>query len=326
MNILVTGGAGYIGSHMVRLLCDEGIRTTVLDDLSTGFADAVDRRAHFVRGDVADRVALFKLLPGHDAVIHFASRIAAGESVQKPGEYYRVNVANTIFLLEAMAAAGVDRFIFSSSAGVYGEPIRSPMDESHPKNPVSPYARSKWLVEQLLPDFQVAHGLKWAALRYFNAAGAHPDGSLGERHDPETHLIPIALQTARGKRPGMTVFGDDYPTRDGTCVRDYVHVCDLARAHLAALNYLAAGGESRAFNLGVGQGFSNREVLDTVQRVTGKAIAPTIGPRRAGDPAALVADASRARDVLRWVPQYPELSAIVQHGWAWEQKQAKSTD
>jgi UDP-glucose 4-epimerase len=324
MKILVTGGAGYIGSHMVRLLCEQGIATTVLDDLSTGFADAIDPRATFIQGDIADRALLARVLPGHDAVIHFASRIAAGESVQKPGEYYRINVANTIGLLEAMAECGVGRFVFSSSAGVYGEPlghaVGGRMDESHPKNPVSPYARSKWLVEQMLPDFATANGTRWAALRYFNAAGAHPDGSLGERHDPETHLIPIALEVAAGKRAQLTLFGGDYPTPDGSCIRDYVHICDLADAHLAALRYLGDGGQSRAFNLGIGQGYSNRQVVEAVEAATGRKVALVLGPRRPGDPAQLVADATSAEAALAWQPQYPQLSTMVEHAWQFMQR------
>jgi UDP-glucose 4-epimerase len=318
MNLLVVGGAGYIGSHMTRHLLDQGHQVTVLDDLSTGFADAVDQRAVLALGSVADGAVLNPLLASNrfDAVLHFASRIAAGESVHKPAEYYRVNVSNTVTLLQAMAEHDIRQLIFSSSAGVYGEPVQLPMGEDHRKAPVSPYARSKWLVEQMLPDFAEAYGLAWVALRYFNAAGAHPDGSLTERHDPETHLIPLALQVAAGLRPALTVHGTDYPTADGTCIRDYVHVCDLASAHLAALDYLRRGEPSRAFNLGTGQGHSVRAVIAAVEQVTGRTVPVSYGARRPGDPAELVADANAASVLLRWRPAYPALATMVAHAWA----------
>lgn len=256
------------------------------------------------------------------AAMHFASYIDAGESVAIPAKYYRNNVANTIAMLNTLCEHGIKRFIFSSSAAVYGEPERSPIPESHPTRPLNPYGRTKLMVEQMLPDYERAYGLKWVALRYFNAAGAHPDGSIGERHEPETHLVPLALRAANGRLGRLTVHGTDYPTPDGTCIRDYVHVCDLADAHLRALEYLEQGGESRAFNLGNGGGFSVRRVIDSVERVTGRKVPVEYGPRRPGDPAVLVADATAAREILGWRPRYADLDTIVEHAWAWERRLA----
>ena len=324
MSVLIAGGAGYIGSHMARLLAERGIAAAVLDDLSAGHRDAIEG-VPLVQGRVQDREAVRRALAVHPAAaaaMHFASLIRVGESVSHPARYYGNNVAGTVSLLEALCEAGVKRFIFSSSAGVYGEPDATPIAESHPARPLNPYGRTKLMVEQMLPDYERAYGLQWVALRYFNAAGAHPDGSIGERHEPETHLIPLALRAASGRIPRLTVFGTDYPTPDGTCIRDYVHVMDLAEAHLLALQYLENGGESRAFNLGNGGGFSVKQVIGSVERVTGRKVPVEYGPRRAGDPAVLVADASAAREILGWKPRYADLDTIVEHAWAWERRLA----
>jgi UDP-glucose 4-epimerase len=321
MNILVIGGAGYIGSHMVKRLDQLGCAVTTLDNLSSGHRDAV-LCGEFVHGDLADRDVLAKLLqPGRfDAVMHFASFIQVGESVQQPAKYYANNVTNTLHLLDAMRAAGVQRFIFSSTAATFGEPQYTPIDERHPQAPINPYGRSKLMIEQVLEDYDRAYGLKSVCLRYFNAAGADPDGELGERHDPETHLIPLVLQAASGRRADIAVFGRDYDTPDGTCIRDYIHINDLCEAHWLALQSLAQGAGSQRYNLGNGAGFSVQEVIDAARRVTGRPIAVRDAPRREGDPARLVADATLARKQLGWVPQFPDLETIVAHAWGWEQK------
>ena len=321
--ILIVGGAGYIGSHMVLRLAQAGYDVVVFDNLSHGHRDAV-LAGELVVGDLADRAMLARLFAAHrfDAVMHFASSIQVGESVQQPARYYANNVGNTIHLVEAMIEHGVQRLIFSSTAAIFGDPIRIPIDEAHPRQPVNPYGWSKSMVEQILADCDCAHGLRSVALRYFNAAGAHPDGLLGERHDPETHLIPLVLQAASGRRSHISVFGRDYDTPDGTCIRDYIHVMDLADAHWLALEYLAAGGRSTAFNLGNGDGYSVQQVIDVARQVTGRAIPVQEGPRRAGDPARLVADAARAREVLGWRPHRTGLVDIVRDAWHWEWGQA----
>jgi len=323
MKLLVVGGAGYIGSHMVRMLLDDGHEVVTLDNLSTGHRDAV-QGGDFVLGDLADCVLLDNLFAGHrfDGVLHFASFIQVGESVREPARYYRNNVANTLNLLDAMVKHGVGAMIFSSSAAVFGEPQYVPVDESHARAPINPYGASKLMVEQILADYGRAYGLKSICLRYFNAAGADPEGNLGERHDPETHLIPLVLQVAAGRRPFITVFGRDYETPDGTCIRDYVHVNDLCRAHFLALENLWGGGESSAFNLGNGQGFSVRQVVDAAIKVSGKDIPVVYAERRAGDPARLVADSARARKILGWSPQFLSLEKIIGHAWLWERKLA----
>lgn len=319
--VLVVGGAGYIGSHMVKMLGRQGCSVTTLDDLSSGHRDAV-LCGDFVQGDMGDRAVLDAVLSrGFDAVMHFASFIQVGESVQQPAKYYQNNVVNTLLLLEAMCAHGVGRFIFSSTAATFGEPQYSPMDERHPQQPINPYGRTKLMVEQVLADYEKAYGLRSVCLRYFNAAGADPEGQLGERHEPETHLIPLVLQAASGRRPHIGVFGRDYDTPDGTCVRDYIHIEDLCSAHWLALQSLLGGAGSQSYNLGNGQGFSVQEVIDTAQRVTGRAIAVVNGPRRAGDPARLVADSSLIREKLGWQPRYADLATIVAHAWAWETRQ-----
>ena len=321
LNVLVVGGAGYIGSHMVKNLCGRGVNVTTFDNLCSGHRDAVSG-GEFIEGDLADRAALERVFAArrYDAVMHFASFIEVGESVRLPGKYYRNNVSNTLNLLECMQAAGIDQFIFSSTAAIFGTPQRVPIDETHPTQPINPYGRSKLMVEQMLADLDRAHGLRSVCLRYFNAAGADPAGQLGERHNPETHLIPLVLQAASGRRPSMSVFGTDYDTPDGTCIRDYVHVADLCEAHWLALQSLAQGAGSQAYNLGNGDGFSVFEVIDTVRKVTGRQFTVKHETRRAGDPSRLVADSSAARQKLGWVPKYPSLQTIVEHAWAFEQR------
>jgi UDP-glucose 4-epimerase len=321
MKILVVGGAGYIGSHMTKLLLDSGHEAVVVDNLSSGFRVAVPG-GEFVKGDLCDRALLDGLISTRrfDGVMHFASFIQVGESVARPSEYYRNNVANTINLLDATVKHGVARLIFSSSAAIFGEPSRVPIDEDHAKVPTNPYGRSKWMVEQILADYERAYGLRHTCLRYFNAAGADPSGSLGERHEPETHLIPLTLQAASGRIASIKVFGRDYDTPDGTCIRDYIHVTDLCRAHLLAMERLMDGAASRAYNLGNGSGFSVKEVITAARRVTASPITVIEAPRREGDPARLVADAARAQRELGWRPQYAALDTIIAHAWAWERQ------
>ncbi|MER2527792.1 MAG: UDP-glucose 4-epimerase GalE [Candidatus Competibacter denitrificans] len=319
MQVLIVGGAGYIGSHMVKLLCRRGCEVTVLDDLSAGYRDAV-LAERFVLGDLGDLSLLDKIFGANhfDGVMHFASHIQVGESVRDPAKYYRNNVFKTQCLLDAMVAHRVNHFIFSSTAAIFGEPVRVPIDEDHPKNPINPYGRGKWMVEQMLEDYEVAYGLQAVRLRYFNAAGADPEGELGERHEPETHLIPLVLQAASGRRPHITVFGADYDTPDGTCIRDYIHVADLCEAHWLALQRLWQGDGGGAFNLGNGNGFSVQEVIDVARTVTGREIVVMRGERRPGDPARLVADSRRARTELGWTPQHADLATLVDHAWRWE--------
>jgi UDP-glucose 4-epimerase len=318
LRVLVVGGAGYIGSHMVKRLGQVGCQVTTLDDLSSGHRDAV-LNGDFVQGSIADADLLDRLLGrGFDAVMHFASFIQVGESVQQPAKYYQNNVVNTLNLLEAMRAHGIHKFIFSSTAATFGEPQYTPIDERHPQQPINPYGRSKRMIEEVLADYDAAYGLKSVCLRYFNAAGADPEGQLGERHEPETHLIPLVLQAASGRRPHISVFGRDYETPDGTCIRDYVHIADLCEAHWLALQSLMNGAPSQAYNLGNGHGFSVQEVIDTAEAVTGRKIAVVNAPRREGDPARLVADATLARQQLGWKPQYADLATIVEHAWKWE--------
>jgi UDP-glucose 4-epimerase len=322
VNVLIVGGAGYVGSHMAKTLAALGDSVTVLDNLSTGYRDAVPEKARLVVSDLSQRGFLYNFLEQNDfdAVMHFASCIDVAESMRDPGKYYQNNVANTLKLLEAMIANGVRHFVFSSTAAVYGEPKYFPIDEDHPLMPINPYGSSKYMAEKILADFDRAHGLKYVTLRYFNAAGADPDGSLGERHDPETHLIPLLLQVAAGKREHLELFGLDYDTPDGTCIRDYVHVSDICSAHLGALDALLGGSSSATYNLGNGSGFSVLEVIAAVESVTGRRLEIREGPRRPGDPARLVADASRAHRELSWSPRFPGLLQIVEHAWAWERR------
>jgi len=321
MNVLVTGGAGYIGSQTAKRLALAGHQPIVVDNLSCGHEWAV-RWGPFERGDLADRAWLGDVLRRHrvEAVVHFAASTYVGESMANPGLYFRNNAVNSLHLLEAMTAAAIGTIVFSSSCATYGLPQTLPIDESHPQAPVSPYGESKLIVERMLHWFGVAHGVRSAALRYFNAAGADPDGELGEVHDPETHLLPLVIEAALGRRPPVGVFGTDYPTPDGTAIRDYVHVSDLADAHLAALEYLSGGGGSTALNLGTGRGHSVLEVIAAVEQVTGRTVPRKEAPRRAGDPPSLVADARRAAEVLSWTPRFPDLRTIVEHAWRWHSR------
>jgi len=323
MNILVVGGAGYIGSHMVKLLLDMGYSVVTFDDLSSGHREAV-LGGEFIRGTLADRTALDDALTAHriDAVMHFASFIQVGESVRNPAIYYRNNLSNTLNLLDAMVAAQVKRFIFSSTAAIFGEPEYVPIDEAHPQRPVNAYGASKQMVERALQDYDRAYGLRSVCLRYFNAAGADPGGQIGELHDPETHLIPLLLQVASGRRDAARIFGRDYDTPDGTCIRDYIHVVDLCQAHVGALKFLDDQTRSGAFNLGNGSGFSVLEVIAAVEKITGRKVHVVDAPRRDGDPARLVADANLSRRVLEWSPRYSDLHTIVEHAWRWEMKLA----
>ena len=321
MKVLVVGGAGYIGSHMVKMLLSEGHEVVTFDNLSNGHQDAVVG-GDFVLGDLDDQAAIHSLFIEHQpkAVMHFASYIQVGESVEHPDIYYRNNFTNTLNLLDAMVMHDVKYFIFSSTAAVFGNPEYIPINEDHPNSPVNPYGRSKLMVEQVLADYESAYGLRSVCLRYFNAAGADPQCQLGERHDPETHLLPLILQVASGRRSEIKIFGCDYDTYDGTCIRDYIHVVDLCSAHLLALQYLLRGRTSERFNLGNGKGFSVKDVINAVQKVTNKKIKVDYAPRRAGDPARLVADATKALNVLGWQPAYPDLETIVGHAWAWENR------
>jgi UDP-glucose-4-epimerase GalE len=317
MRILVSGGAGYIGSHAVRLFLERGHHVVVYDNLSAGHRQAVpsDR---LVVGDLADVDRLDQLVVGEriEAVVHFAALASVPESLREPGKYYRVNLVHALNLLECLRRNGVRRFVFSSSCAVYGVPDRVPITEGAPPRPTHPYGATKWAVEQALTAYAMAYGWGCASLRYFNAAGAHVDGSLGEDHAPETHLIPLAIQAVLGRRAAVEVCGTDYPTPDGTCIRDYVHVDDLAEAHLLALEGLQ-GGTHRPFNLGIGRGYSVREVLQTVAEVCGADVPTRDAPRRPGDPPALVADAERARRELGWQPRYDTLRSIIETAWNW---------
>ena len=319
MTILVTGGAGYIGSHMVKFLRSRGQPVVVLDDLSTGHRDAIT--APFVQGNTADVPLVEKLLKEHSvkAVVHFAASSLVGESMSDPLKYYGNNVGGTLGLLRAMRSAGVERIVFSSTAAVYGEPQRTPIDEDHPRQPVNPYGASKLAVERMLDDARAAYGLRSVSLRYFNPAGADREGALGERHNPETHLIPLVLQAASGRRPSVSVFGSDYATRDGTCVRDYIHVEDLCDAHWRALEWLENGGRE-VFNLGSEHGATVMEIIDAARQATGREIPVQKAGRRAGDPAVLVASCERARTVLGWKPQRSDIATIVRDAWRWEQR------
>jgi len=317
MHVLVTGGAGYVGSHCVAALLQRGHAVTVFDDLSRGHREAVPAGAELVVGDVRDGEALAWLFAGRrfGAAMHFAARSLVGESMRDPHAYLHGNVVGAMNLVQALLKAGVPRLVFSSSAAVYGTPARLPVDEDAPAAPENPYGESKHMVERLLHWADRCHGLRSARLRYFNAAGAHPDGRLGEDHEPETHLIPLALDAAAGRRPALEIHGDDYPTPDGTCVRDFVHVCDLADAHLLALDALGEG--SRTYNLGSGRGCSVREVLASVERVTGRPVPARAGPRRPGDPPVLVASSELIRRELGWRPRFPHIDDIVRTAWEW---------
>jgi UDP-arabinose 4-epimerase len=326
-SVLVTGGAGYIGSHTCKALAAAGYLPVTMDNLVFGHRWAV-RWGPFEQADLADREAVERILRQHDigAVIHFAAYAYVGESMADPGKYFRNNVANTLNLLEAMGVAGVGRIVFSSTCATYGIPEAVPIGEDHPQRPVNPYGESKLFVERALHWHGVAHGLRWTALRYFNAAGADPDGEIGEDHQPETHLIPLAIETALGRRRELLVMGTDYPTPDGTAIRDYIHVADLADAHVRALRHLEANGISGALNLGTGHGHSVREVVAMVERVSGRQVNARNAPRRAGDPPALVAAPGRATELLAWEPRWSSLQSIVQTAYRWHSAHAPGAD
>jgi UDP-arabinose 4-epimerase len=319
MNVLVTGGAGYIGSHTCKALAEAGHAAIAFDNLSAGHQWAVQWGA-LVKADLADSRALRAAIEDHgiDAVMHFAGFALVGESMRDPEKYFANNVTHTLNLLAEARRAGVQELVFSSTCAVYGTPEEAPICEEHPQRPVNPYGESKLAVERILRWYGEAYGLRWAALRYFNAAGADPDGRIGESHDPETHLIPLALQAAKGDRRHVDLFGTDYETPDGTCVRDYVHVSDLARAHVLALEKLHGGAPSICVNLGTATGHSVREVIAAVERVSGRSVAVVESPRRQGDPAVLRADASRAEAVLGWKAEFADLDEIVRTAWIWE--------
>ncbi len=319
MAILVLGGAGYIGSHTVYELIDAGRDVVVADNLLTGFRQAVHPKARFYQLDIRDRGALDRLFQTEhiDGVIHFAASSQVGESMSDPLKYYDNNLYGTMVLLQAMVANGVDKIVFSSTAATYGEPERVPILETDKTCPTNCYGETKLSMERMMAWVSRAHGLRFVALRYFNACGAHPSGKIGEAHDPETHLIPLILRVPNGQMEKISIFGDDYPTKDGTCVRDYIHVTDLAQAHILALDYLLNGGENDVFNLGNGVGFTVNEVVDTARKVTGHPIPAQVCPRRAGDPAQLIASSEKAKAVLGWKPQYDALDTIISSAWAW---------
>jgi UDP-glucose-4-epimerase GalE len=323
MHVLVTGGAGYIGSHTAKALAQAGIEPVVLDNFEFGHRQAV-KWGPVVEAGLADTGALRRLFSQYpiEAVIHFAAYISVGESVREPGKYFRNNFLNTLNLLDAMREARVGRIVFSSTAAIYGEPVQVPIPEDHPQSPVNPYGHSKLMVERALDAYGQAYGLHSVKLRYFNAAGADPDGELGEDHHPETHLIPLAIHAAMGKGPELQLFGTDYPSPDGTAVRDYIHVSDLAAAHLLAMQYLEQGAESNVFNLGTGTGFTVRQVLSMVEQVSGYRVPVRVSGRREGDAASLVAQSTKAREVLGWQPRYSDLQAIVETAWAWHSRGA----
>jgi len=323
--ILIVGGAGYIGSHMVKMLAEDGHRVIVLDNLSTGFEEAARFGEKLIVGDLADESLLDQLFTDYqfDSVMHFAAASLVGESMENPAKYYRNNVSNTLNLLDVMVKHQVLNFVFSSTAAIFGEPEYTPIDERHPKNPINPYGASKLMVERILEDYASAYGLNSVCLRYFNACGADPDGELGEMHDPETHLIPLVLQAASGRRDNIKIFGTDYPTPDGTCVRDYIHILDLCDAHRLAMHQLLGEKLKGAdvFNLGNGDGFSVKEIIDCAQEVVAedaKKIDLLEQSRRPGDPAVLVADSAIARNDLDWQPEFNQLNQMISHAWQWE--------
>lgn len=322
--ILVTGGAGYIGSHAVLALKLAGYDLVILDNLVYGHQELVEKvlQVKLIVGDTNDRTLLDRLFATHNitAVMHFSAYAYVGESVTDPAKYYRNNVVGTLTLLEAMLAAGVNKFVFSSTCATYGVPNKIPLTEDHPQNPINPYGATKLMVERILSDFDLAYNLKSVSFRYFNAAGANPNGLLGEDHNPETHLIPLVLLTALGKRDSISIFGTDYDTPDGTCIRDYIHVNDLASAHILGLEYLLNGGKSDFFNLGNGGGFSVKEVIEMARKITGREIKALECDRRPGDPPILVGSSEKARKILGWIPEYPDLNNIISHSWQWHQQ------
>ncbi|KAF5091079.1 UDP-glucose 4-epimerase [anaerobic digester metagenome] len=321
MKILVCGGAGYIGSHVVRVLVERGYQVVVLDNFSTGHLGAVPKEAVIEEGDIRDRVFLGQVFQAHpiDCVMHFCANSLVGESMVEPLKYYHNNVYGTLCLLETMVEQEVTRFVFSSTAAVYGEPEQSPITENSSKKPTNTYGETKLAVEKMLPWLDQAYGLKAMTFRYFNAAGAHPSGEIGEDHNPETHLLPLILKTALGQRDKISIFGENYPTPDGSCIRDYIHVMDIAAAHILGMEKLLAGGESNIYNLGDGKGFSVKEVIDRTRAITGKAFAVEIADRRAGDPVELIASSEKAHQELGWKPAHSDLDTIIKTAWKWHQ-------
>jgi UDP-glucose 4-epimerase len=319
MTILVLGGAGYIGSHTVYELIDNGEDVVIIDNLLTGHEEAVHPKARFYKGDIRDKEFLDSVFKKEkiDAVIHFAASSLVGESMEKPLKYYDNNLCGTKILLDSMVEHGIDKIVFSSTAAVYGEPERIPILETDKTEPTNTYGETKLSMEKMFKWIGKAHGLRYVSLRYFNACGAHVSGKIGEDHNPESHLIPLILQVPNGKREFISIFGEDYQTKDGTCIRDYIHVTDLAQAHILAVKYLQNGGESDIFNLGNGIGFSVKEVIETARRVTQNAIPAKVTPRRAGDPAKLIASSDKAKKVLGWKPQHAELDEIISTAWNW---------
>ena len=319
MSILVLGGAGYIGSHTVYALCEQGRDVVVIDNLATGHIEAVHPKARFYKGDISDKAFLKEVFEKEniEAAIHFAAYSLVGESVTNPLKYYENNLSKTRVLLEAMVENNIDKIVFSSTAATYGEPERVPIMESDKTEPTNPYGETKLAMEKMFKWTGKAHGLRYVSLRYFNACGAYKDGNIGEDHNPESHLIPLILQVPNGKREFISIFGNDYPTPDGTCIRDYIHVSDLAQAHILALEYLEKGGESDIFNLGNGVGFSVREVIETARKVTGHPIPAKETARRAGDPAQLIASSEKAKTVLGWKPCHDSLEEIISSAWNW---------
>lgn len=324
MAILVTGGAGYIGSHSVLTLQKAGYEVIVLDNLVYGHQDLVEKvlKVKLIVGSTCDRGLLRETFANHqiDAVMHFAAYAYVGESVTQPAKYYQNNVVGTLTLLEAMLEANINKFVFSSTCATYGVPDAVPITEDQSQNPINPYGATKLMVERILQDFDRAYDFRSVCLRYFNAAGADPEGNLGEDHDPETHLIPLVLQTALGHRQSVSIFGTDYDTPDGSCIRDYIHVLDIAQAHILALEYLINNGATDVFNLGNGSGFSVKEVIETARKITGKEIKAELSDRRAGDPPALVGSGAKAKKILGWQPAYSNLDDIISHAWQWHQK------
>jgi UDP-glucose 4-epimerase len=322
--ILVTGGAGYIGSHTVKTLERSGYQVIILDNLVYGHQDLVENylEAQLIVGDIKDRNLLDNLFNKYniEAVIHFAAYAYVGESIVNPAKYYHNNVLGTLTLLDAMLAASVKKLVFSSTCATYGIPERTPIPEDHPQNPINPYGNSKLMVEKILSDYSAAYNLDYVCFRYFNAAGAEPNCLLGEDHHPETHLIPLILLAALGQQKSISILGTDYPTPDGTCIRDYIHVSDLAIAHLLGLQYLLNGGKSEIFNLGNGNGFSVKEIIEAAKRITGKPIVVKHCDRRPGDPPVLIGSAEKAREILGWQPKFSNLEQIITHAWQWHQK------
>ena len=319
MTVLVLGGAGYIGSHTVYALIEKGEKVVIIDNLETGHIEAVHPQAKFYQGDIRDRAFVDSVLDTEkiDAVIHFAANSLVGESMTNPLKYYDNNVNGTKVLLQSMVAHGINKIVFSSTAATYGEPDRVPILETDKTEPTNAYGETKLAMEKMFKWTDSAHGMKYVSLRYFNACGAHVSGEIGEAHNPETHLIPLILQVPLGKRETISIYGDDYPTKDGTCIRDYIHVTDLAQAHILAVEYLMKGNDSNIFNLGNGIGFTVNEVIETARKVTGHPIPATITPRRAGDPAQLIASSDKARTVLGWNPQHADLEEIISSAWKW---------